>query len=87
MCGMQWTPCRRDCKVRAKQQLSQVFELLHGILEGACSSPPKYSIFAEELARRLQKENLGLTLTMVDGTRVWLGMLGFVDDKCLLATT
>ena len=24
---------------------------------------------------------------MVDGTEVWLGMLGFVDDKCLLATS
>jgi hypothetical protein len=32
-----------QCRVRAKQQLSHVFELLHGILEGACSSPPKYS--------------------------------------------
>jgi hypothetical protein len=30
---------------------------------------------------------LGLSITLVGGEVVWLGMLGFVDDKCLLSTS
>jgi hypothetical protein len=29
---------------------------------------------------------LGLSITLAGGDVVWLGMLGFVDDKCLLST-
>jgi hypothetical protein len=29
---------------------------------------------------------LGLSITLAGGEVVWLGMLGFVDDKCLLST-
>jgi hypothetical protein len=35
------------CRVRNGHKLSAFFDLLHGILEGACSSQPRYSIFAE----------------------------------------
>jgi hypothetical protein len=30
---------------------------------------------------------LGLSITLACGDVVWLGMLGFVDDKCLLSTS
>jgi hypothetical protein len=74
--------------VNARSKLSVFFYLLHGILEGACSSPPKYSIFAEALATALRRAaKLGLSITLACGDAVWLGMLGFVDDKCLLSTS
>jgi hypothetical protein len=41
--------------------------LLHGILEGACSSPPKYSIFAEALATALRAAKLGIFITLAGG--------------------
>jgi hypothetical protein len=74
------------CRVRNGHKLSAFFELLYGILEGACSSPPRHSIFAEALATALRATKLGLSITLAGGEVVWLGMLGFVDDKCLLST-
>jgi hypothetical protein len=75
------------CRVRINKVLSDWFELKIGLLEGAGASPVKYSNFAEMLASQLRSMKLGLTLKLANGEDIWLGMLGFVDDKALLATS
>ena len=75
------------CRVRINKVLSEWFELMIGLLEGVGASPVKYSNFAEMLASQLRSSKLGLTLKLANVEEVWLGMLGFVDDKALLATS
>ena len=74
-------------KVRVGSTFSDLFGIVSGILEGSVSSPVKYTLYAEHLARALRQRRLGLELTLDGLGIIWFGLLGFVDDKLMCASS
>jgi hypothetical protein len=62
--------------------LTRFFRLFVGVKQGACSSPDLYVIFVNQLAIKLEKMNIGLSIY-----GIWLGLLLFCDDMVILANS
>jgi hypothetical protein len=71
---------RMTSYVRAGHVQSRGYPVKNRIIEGAVSSPPKYSVTSDKLPARLRAKGLGVV-----ELGVWVGVLSFVDDKTLLA--
>jgi hypothetical protein len=62
--------------------LTRFFRLFVGVKQGACSSPDLYVIFVNQLAIKLEKMNIGLSIY-----GIWLGLLLFCDDMVIMANS
>ena len=81
LCLIYWYSNMKSC-VRWGDQCSRSFRVPLGIKQGGINSPNLFSCYIDDLSYLLQKMNIGCHLF-----NIFLAMILFADDICLLAPT
>lgn len=81
MCLVYWY-ANMTCVVKWGSEKSRTFEIPLGIKQGGINSPDYFSLYCDGLIKLLRKKKIGCNLFMI-----FLAIIMFADDMCLLAPT